>query len=31
MDDEPLDEHYSGRDEVHAFYEGMLNALPDCT
>jgi len=28
-DDEPWDLHYAGRDEVRAFYEGLLRALPD--
>jgi hypothetical protein len=28
-DDEPLDAHYSGRDEVQAYYEGLLDALPE--
>jgi steroid delta-isomerase-like uncharacterized protein len=27
-DDEPLDAHYSGRDEVQTYYEGLLQALP---
>ena len=27
-DDEPCDAHYTGRDEVRTFYEGMLQALP---
>ena len=27
-DDEPWDAHYTGRDEVRTFYEGMLQALP---
>jgi steroid delta-isomerase-like uncharacterized protein len=27
-DDEPWDAHYNGRDEVHAFYQGLLKALP---
>jgi steroid delta-isomerase-like uncharacterized protein len=27
-DDEPWDVHYRGRDEVRAFYEGFLQALP---
>jgi hypothetical protein len=28
-DDEPWDMHYQGRNEVRAFYEGLLQALPD--
>jgi steroid delta-isomerase-like uncharacterized protein len=28
-DDEPCDAHYAGRDEVRAFYKGLLQALPD--
>jgi steroid delta-isomerase-like uncharacterized protein len=27
-DDEPWDLHYTGRDEVRAFYQGLLQALP---
>lgn len=27
-DDEPLDLHYAGHDEVSAFYQGLLAALP---
>ena len=27
-DDEPWDAHYTGRDEVRTFYEGLLQALP---
>jgi steroid delta-isomerase-like uncharacterized protein len=27
-DDEPWDLHYTGRDEVLAFYQGLLQALP---
>jgi steroid delta-isomerase-like uncharacterized protein len=27
-DDEPWDAHYTGRDEVLGFYEGLLQALP---
>jgi steroid delta-isomerase-like uncharacterized protein len=27
-DDEPWNAHYNGRTEVHAFYEGLLGALP---
>jgi steroid delta-isomerase-like uncharacterized protein len=27
-DDEPLDAHYSGRDEVRSYYESLLQALP---
>lgn len=27
-DDEPWDAHYTGRDEVHMFYRGLLQALP---
>ena len=27
-DDEPWDAHYTGRDEVHIFYHGLLQALP---
>src|SRR5438045_9780501 len=27
-DDEPLDAHYTGRDEVRAYYEDLLLALP---
>ncbi len=27
-DDEPWDAHYNGRNEVRAFYEGLLQALP---
>ena len=27
-DDEPWDLHYAGRDEVRAFYQGLLQALP---
>jgi steroid delta-isomerase-like uncharacterized protein len=27
-DDEPWDAHYSGRDQVLTFYEGLLQALP---
>jgi steroid delta-isomerase-like uncharacterized protein len=27
-DDEPLDAHYSGRDEVRSYYENLLQALP---
>jgi steroid delta-isomerase-like uncharacterized protein len=27
-DDEPWAVHYNGHNEVHAFYEGLLNALP---
>jgi steroid delta-isomerase-like uncharacterized protein len=27
-DDEPLDAHYTGREEVHKYYEGLLRALP---
>jgi steroid delta-isomerase-like uncharacterized protein len=27
-DDEPWDAHHVGRDAVHAFYEGLLRALP---
>jgi steroid delta-isomerase-like uncharacterized protein len=27
-DDEPLDAHYTGRDEVRAYYDGLLEALP---
>jgi steroid delta-isomerase-like uncharacterized protein len=27
-DDEPSGVHYSGRDEVRSFYEGLLRALP---
>src|SRR5258707_1155253 len=30
-DDEPWDAHYSGRDEVRTFYEGLLQALPGLT
>jgi steroid delta-isomerase-like uncharacterized protein len=28
-DDEPWALHYSGRDEVRGFYQGLLQALPD--
>jgi steroid delta-isomerase-like uncharacterized protein len=28
-DDEPWDMHYQSRNEVRAFYEGLLQALPD--
>ena len=28
-DDEPWDEHYTGRDGVRQFYEQLMNALPD--
>ena len=28
-DDEPWEAHYAGRDEVRAFYDGLLHALPD--
>jgi steroid delta-isomerase-like uncharacterized protein len=28
-DDEPLDAHYTGRDEVQAYYKGLLEALPE--
>jgi steroid delta-isomerase-like uncharacterized protein len=28
-DDEPWDEHHEGRDEVRAYYEALLAALPD--
>src|SRR5262245_64040986 len=28
-DDEPWDAHYTGRQEVRAFYAQMLRALPD--
>jgi steroid delta-isomerase-like uncharacterized protein len=27
-DDEPLDAHYTGRDEVRTYYESLLQALP---
>jgi steroid delta-isomerase-like uncharacterized protein len=27
-DDEPWDLHYNGRNDVRAFYQGLLNALP---
>ena len=27
-DDEPWGAHYSGRDQVHTYYEGLLRALP---
>ena len=29
FDDEPWDEHHSGRAAVHSFYEGLLRAVPD--
>ncbi len=28
-DDEPWDQHYTGRDGVRLFYEQLMNALPD--
>lgn len=28
-DDEPWDQHYEGRNGVRAFYEQLMNALPD--
>ena len=28
-DDEPWDEHHEGRDQVHAYYETLLRAVPD--
>jgi len=28
-DDEPWDEHHTGREDVRAFYEQLLSALPD--
>jgi steroid delta-isomerase-like uncharacterized protein len=28
-DDEPWDTHYSGRDQVRAFYQQLMAALPD--
>jgi steroid delta-isomerase-like uncharacterized protein len=28
-DDEPWNQHYEGREQVHQFYEQLLGALPD--